>query len=87
MMEKGILPTYEAAIDKMYNSELAQRAAEFGLELLGQYGGLMPGSRSVPLRGWPAFYYLDTVSYSIMAGTSEIDRNVIATRGLGLPTR
>jgi alkylation response protein AidB-like acyl-CoA dehydrogenase len=87
MMEKGRIPTYEAAIDKMYNSELAQRAAEFGMQVLGNYGGLLPGSEYACLDGWPAFYYLDTVSYSIMAGTSEIDRNVIATRGLGLPTK
>lgn len=87
MMNRGILPTYEAAIDKMYNSELAQRAAEFGVEVLGQYGGLLPGSKHASLDGWPSFYYLDTVSYSIMAGTSEIDRNLIAVRGLGLPTQ
>jgi alkylation response protein AidB-like acyl-CoA dehydrogenase len=87
MMEKGSIPTYEAAMDKMFNSELAQRAAEFGMQVLGQYGGLLPGSKSACLEGWPSFYYLDTVSYSIMAGTSEIDRNVIATRGLGLPAQ
>ncbi len=87
MMEKGNIPTYEAAMDKMFNSELAQRAAEFGMQVLGQYGGLRPGSKSACLEGWPSFYYLDTVSYSIMAGTSEIDRNVIATRGLGLPVQ
>ena len=87
MMEKGSIPTYEAAIDKMYNSELAQRAAELGMQVLGHYGGLLPGSKFACLNGWPSFYYLDTVSYSIMAGTSEIDRNVIAVRGLGLPTQ
>lgn len=87
MMETGSRPTYEAAIDKMYNSELAQRAAEFGMQLMGQYGGLLPGSKFARLDGWPSFYYLDTVSYAIMAGTSEIDRNVIAVRGLGLPTQ
>jgi alkylation response protein AidB-like acyl-CoA dehydrogenase len=87
MMETGSRPTYEAAIDKMYNSELAQRAAEFGMQVLGQYGGLVPGSKFARLDGWPSFYYLDTVSYAIMAGTSEIDRTVIAVRGLGLPTR
>jgi alkylation response protein AidB-like acyl-CoA dehydrogenase len=86
MMGKGRIPTYEAAMDKMYNSELAQRAAQFGMQVLGHYGVLAPGSRFACLDGWPAFYYLDTTSYSIMAGTSEIDRNVIATRGLGLPT-
>jgi alkylation response protein AidB-like acyl-CoA dehydrogenase len=87
MMEKGRIPTYEAAIDKMYNSELAQRAAEFGMQVLGPYGGLRTGSKYAHLGGWPSFYYLDTISYTIMAGTSEIDRNVIATRGLGLPTQ
>jgi len=87
MMERGSRSTYEAAIDKMYNSELAQRAAEFGMQVMGQYGGLLPGSKFAPLEGWPSFYYLDTVSYAIMAGTSEIDRNVIAARGLGLPTQ
>jgi alkylation response protein AidB-like acyl-CoA dehydrogenase len=87
MMGKGRIPTYEAAIDKMYNSELAQRAAEFGMQVLGHYGVLRPDSKFACLDGWPAFYYLDTISYSIMAGTSEIDRNVIAARGLGLPAR
>ena len=86
MMEKGSLPTYEVAIDKMYNCELAQRAAEFGMQVLGNYGGLIQGSKFACLNGWPSFYYLDTASYTIMAGTSEIDRNVIAVGGLGLPT-
>jgi len=86
MMEKGNTSTYEAAMDKLYNAELAQRAAEFGMQVLGNYGGLIQGSKFACLNGWPSFYYLDTVSYSIMGGTSEIDRNVIAVRGLDLPT-
>jgi alkylation response protein AidB-like acyl-CoA dehydrogenase len=87
MMEKGSIPTYEAAMDKLYNSELAQRAAEFGMQVLGNYGGLLPDSKFACLNGWPSFYYLDTLSYSIMAGTSEIDRNVIAVKGLDLPAK
>ena len=86
MMENGSKFTYEAAMDKLYNAELAQRAAEFGMQALGHYGGLLAGSKFACLNGWPSFYYLDTVSYSILAGTSEIERNVIAVRGLGLPT-
>jgi alkylation response protein AidB-like acyl-CoA dehydrogenase len=85
MMSRGNMPTYEVAIDKLYNSELAQRVAELGTQVLGHYGGLLYDSKHAFLYGWPSYYYLDTVSYTIMAGTSEIDRNVIAQRGLGLP--
>ena len=82
---KGISLTYEVAIDKMYNCELAQRAADFGTQVLGHYGELRRDSKFAPLNGWPSFYYLDSASYTMMGGTSEIDRNVIATQGLGLP--
>jgi alkylation response protein AidB-like acyl-CoA dehydrogenase len=82
---KGAPSTYEVAIDKMYNCELAQRAAEFAMEVLGPYGGLRKGSKYAPFNGWPSFYYLDTPCYTMMGGTSEIDRNVIAIQGLGLP--
>jgi len=85
IMAKGSASTYEAAIDKMYNCELAQRASEFSMQALGYCGVLTPGSKYAPLNGWPSRYYLNTASYSMFAGTSEIDRNVIATQGLGMP--
>jgi alkylation response protein AidB-like acyl-CoA dehydrogenase len=87
IMTKGTPTTYEVAIDKMYNCELAQRAADFGTQVLGHYGQLRRGSKFAPLNGWPSFYYLDAASYTMMGGTSEIDRNVIATQGLGLPVQ
>ncbi len=85
IMAKGSPSTYEAAMDKMYNCELAQRAADFGMQVLNNYGGLRRHTKYAPLNGWPAYFYLDTASYTLMAGTSEIDRNVVATQGLGLP--
>lgn len=85
IMAKGSPSTYEVAMDKMYNCELAQRAADFGVQVLNNYGGLRGKSKYAPLSGWPAHFYLDTSSYTMMAGTSEIDRNVVATQGLGLP--
>jgi len=87
IIARGAPSTYEVAIDKIYNCELAQRAAEFGMQVLGHYGGLRRGSKFAPLNGWPSFYYLDAPSYTIMGGTSEIDRNIIATQGLGLPSQ
>ena len=85
-IEKGTPSTYEVAIDKMYNCELAQRAAEFGARVLGEYGLLRKGSKFAPLGGWPAYFLLDSPSYTMMGGTSEVDRNVIAIQGLGLPS-
>jgi len=85
ILAKGSESTYEVAIDKMYNCELAQRAAEFGTQVLGHYGLLFRESKCAPLHGWPLFFYLDTAAYTMMGGTSEIDRDVIAKQGLGLP--
>jgi alkylation response protein AidB-like acyl-CoA dehydrogenase len=87
MMARGAPSTYEVAIDKMFNCELAQRAADFAMQVLGPCGALRRGSKYAPLNGWPSFYYLDSPCYTLMGGTSEIDRNVIATQGLGLPTQ
>jgi alkylation response protein AidB-like acyl-CoA dehydrogenase len=87
LMERGATINHEVAIDKMYNTELAQRASDFGMQVFGSYGVLTGGSKYAYLNGLPSFYYLNTVAYPIMGGTSEIDRNVIAVRGLGLPTK
>ena len=55
------------------------------MELLGLYGQLADDSRWAPLEGRLQQTYLSTFSETLAAGTSEIQRNIIATRGLGLP--
>ena len=85
IQKRGQVPNYEASVNKLYRSEVSQRVARLGTQLLGLYGGLDRGSRWAPLRGRIAHMYLSSVSATIAAGTSEIQRNVIATRGLGLP--
>jgi alkylation response protein AidB-like acyl-CoA dehydrogenase len=85
MQSKGIVPNKEASMGKVFGTELQQRMARTGMALLGMYGQLEPGSRYAPLAGRIERSYLTSVSATIAAGTSEIQRNIIATRGLGLP--
>ncbi len=81
----GMVPNYESSMAKMYGSELNQRFCEAAINLLGLAGQLEPGSRGAVLQGRIERAYLAALSYKIAGGTSEIQRNVIATRGLGLP--
>ena len=80
------IPNYEASMTKVFSSEFSQRIARTATKLLGKYGELRDReSERTPMRGRWATMYLQTISSTIAAGTSEIQRNVIATRGLGLP--
>ena len=85
MQSQGIIPNYEASISKLFGSELVQRVARTGLEMMGLYGNMEPGSPYAPLKGRLERLYLTSVSSTIAAGTSEVQRSIIATRGLGLP--
>ncbi len=85
LQTKNIIANYEASAAKLYSSELSQRIAATGMKLLGLHGQLTPEDERAPLRGAPAKSYLTSVSSTIGGGTSEIQRNIIATRGLGLP--
>ncbi|OGO06746.1 MAG: hypothetical protein A2Y92_03300 [Chloroflexi bacterium RBG_13_57_8] len=85
MQSQGMVPNYESAMSKMYSFELLQRVAAFGLELAGQYGQLAEGGDRAPMHGRIPSCYLRSFGHSLEQGTSEIDRDVIAQRGLGLP--
>ncbi|MGD9892321.1 MAG: acyl-CoA dehydrogenase family protein [Dehalococcoidia bacterium] len=84
MQAQGKIPNHEASMSKLYGSELGQRIARTGMQVIGQYGQLRD-DRAAPLMGRLATSYLTSVSGTIAAGTSEIQRGIIATRGLGLP--
>ena len=85
MQSEGLVPNKEASMGKAFGTELQQHVAAAGMDLLGLYGQLEPGSKYAPLAGRIERSYLTSVSATIAAGTSEIQRNIIATRGLGLP--
>jgi len=85
MQSQGMVPNAEASMSKLYGTELTQRVAQTGMEILGMAGQLSQGSKWAPLEGAIQRQYLMSFSSTIAAGTSEIQRNIIATRGLGLP--
>ena len=72
-------------MSKLYGSELSQRLGQAGISVMGLYGTLYEGSKWAPLEARMQVLYLSSVSATIAAGTSEIQRNIMATRGLGLP--
>jgi len=80
-----MVPNVESAMSKMVNFELLQRVDEFGMELAGQYGLLDENSELAPIYGRIPSCYLRSIAHSLEQGTSEIDKDVIAQRGLGLP--
>ena len=85
VMDEGHAPTVEASMSKAYATTFEQRLANTAMEILGPYGLLWAGSKYVPLEGLAAHSYLGSKGYSLQAGSTEILKNIIATRGLGLP--
>jgi alkylation response protein AidB-like acyl-CoA dehydrogenase len=85
MQEQGLVPNYEASVIKIFATELAQRVANTGVNLLGLSGQLRTGSPHAPANGVFPEAHIDNVSPTIYSGSNEIQRNIIAQRGLGLP--
>lgn len=75
----------EASVIKTYCTELERRLTEFGSELLGPLAGLTLDADADPIVGAVNFLYRQNVSITIAGGSNEIQRNIIATQGLGLP--
>jgi len=85
MQHNGLLPMVEAPASKLMGSELMKWLSALALEIMGLYGQLQPGSKSAPLRGQIARMHMYSLGMTIAMGTSEIMKNIIAIRGLGLP--
>ena len=86
VIDEGRSPTYEAAMSKAYCTEFEKRLANAAMDILGPYGQLVAGSKFAPMQGLAPHSYLGSKGYSLQAGTTEIMKNVLATRGLGLPS-
>jgi len=82
---KGRVPTVEAAMYKLWQSQLGQRIANLAIDLIGPDAQLKPGQEEAPVNGRYERSYRYTVVDTIGGGTSEVQKNIIARRGLGLP--
>ncbi len=85
MHSDGVDYRAQAAMCKVFNTELAQRLYGSAMRLLGPYGCLREGDAHAPWGGAIAHGYLSAAQDTIGAGTSEVQREIIALRGLGLP--
>lgn len=84
-MQRGEVPVYQAAMSKVYGSELMERLAQSAFDLLGTGASLQPGPASALIDGRFEYAVRDALLYTIGGGTNEIQRTLIALRGLDLP--
>lgn len=87
MLDNGRVPNYEAAMLKLLVTETEQRVINTMMQICGPYGQIRKGARWSQLDGKFERIYRDSLENLITRGTSEIMRNVVAQRGLGLPRR
>jgi 3-oxocholest-4-en-26-oyl-CoA dehydrogenase alpha subunit len=85
MQSKGLVPNSEASVSKIFGTELQRQMGITGMRVLGMPGQVEPPSKYAPLKGRVERWALAAPSYTIAGGTSEVNRNIVATRGLGLP--
>jgi alkylation response protein AidB-like acyl-CoA dehydrogenase len=78
-------PGPESSLVKLFWSEMSQRLHDTAMEILGTHAPLAEGDARAVARGRWARSYLYYRAGTIFAGTSEIQRNIIAERVLGLP--
>jgi alkylation response protein AidB-like acyl-CoA dehydrogenase len=81
----GETPPHDAAASKVYSGELMERFGEIALDILGLEGSLSEGSPGAILRGRIEQNLRHSLMWVISIGANEIQRSLIAQRGLGLP--
>jgi alkylation response protein AidB-like acyl-CoA dehydrogenase len=81
----GEVPAIEASIARIHNTQVEQLAGQVGLELLGPQGLLLDDDRYGLLDGEMQRQWLESIPVTVAAGSTEVQKNIIAQRGLGLP--
>jgi alkylation response protein AidB-like acyl-CoA dehydrogenase len=84
-IDRGVLDPAEASTVKVFGSERFVAIYQMLLEVLGQPGYLAKGSPGAVLRGRIETYYRTTLVLTFGGGVNEVQRDIIATAGLGMP--
>ena len=84
-MEGGDPPRAEASEYKLFSTELSKRLADASMDIGGPGTQLRVGTDEAPMKGRAESTYRYTVIDTIGGGASEIQKNIIARRKLGLP--
>jgi len=85
LVDKGETPPDEAAVSKVYSGELMEHFGETALDLLGLEALVSEGDPGAVLHGRIEQNLRHSLMWVISIGTNEIQRSLIAQRGLGLP--
>jgi alkylation response protein AidB-like acyl-CoA dehydrogenase len=86
IQSQGEIPGREANMTKWWGDHNTQGLYRFLSRLLGDYGLLLPGNRQrLPLNGYLNANAFSAITVSLAGGTTEVQKNIIAQRGLGLP--
>jgi alkylation response protein AidB-like acyl-CoA dehydrogenase len=87
VLTKGEVPAAESSMAKIFVSELAQRVADAGSAILGLDGQLHPDEPTASLYGRLQWLYRTAPLFAFGGGTNEVQRNIVATIGCGLPRK
>ena len=84
-MKGGAPPTTHASQYKLFATELSVRLANEAMDIAGPGSALRVHTEEAPMKGRSESTYRYTVIDTIGGGTSEVQKNIIARRELGLP--
>ncbi|MFP6625067.1 MAG: acyl-CoA dehydrogenase family protein, partial [Myxococcota bacterium] len=83
--EGGKPPSIQSSQYKLFTTTLSQRVCKDALDITGHEGTIMEGQEEAPLLGRFEGAYRATMNETVGGGASEIQKNIIARRHLGLP--
>ena len=85
-LESGSIPSTLISAEKIFLSELRQRLADYGTQILGAYGQLHWADQRSPFEGAMERLYRFAPPERFGGGTNEVLRDIIAQRGYGMPS-